>query len=65
VQCLCLPQNDSTVPPTVARNLRLGIWINSQRVGKRKLDRGEPCKGMTGERAARLTRRSASSGTPQ
>ena len=32
----------------------LGGWIYHQRVGKKKLDRGEPCKGMTAARAAKL-----------
>jgi hypothetical protein len=36
-------------------NPRLAGWISNQRQYKRRLDRGEPSKGMTAERAARLT----------
>jgi hypothetical protein len=47
---------DSSVPQDWAEDPRLGSWVNTQRVGKRKLDRGEPSlSGMTAERAARLT----------
>jgi hypothetical protein len=34
---------------------RLAAWVNKQRQFKKKLDRGEPCKGMTAGRAAKLT----------
>jgi hypothetical protein len=33
----------------------LGRWVSTQRVRKKKLDRGVPAEGMTLERAARLT----------
>ena len=38
-----------------AEESALGSWVNTQRALKRKLDRGEPRKGMTAERATRLT----------
>jgi hypothetical protein len=43
------------VPPGRAEDARLAHWVNAQRYGKRKLDRGEPSKGMTAARAAALT----------
>ena len=46
---------DCSVPRGWSEDPRLGTWVMMQRVGKRKLDRGEPSKGMTAERAARLT----------
>ena len=46
---------DCSVPKGWAEDPRLGNWVNDQRTVKRKLDRGEHCKGMTVERAARLT----------
>ena len=46
---------DCNVPKRWAEDPRLGNWVNDQRQRKRKLDRGEPCKGMTAERAAKLT----------
>jgi hypothetical protein len=46
---------DCSVPQDWAADSALGRWVNSQRVGKRKLDRGEPSEGMTVARAARLT----------
>jgi hypothetical protein len=46
---------DCSVPQRWAEDLELGNWVNTQRVRKQKLDRGEPGKGMTAERAARLT----------
>ena len=46
---------DCSVPQRWAEDLELGNWVNMQRVRKQKLDRGEPGKGMTAERAARLT----------
>ena len=45
---------DCSVPQDWAADSALGRWVNSQRVGKRKLDRGEPSEGMTAEQAARL-----------
>jgi hypothetical protein len=46
---------DCSVPKRWAEDPRLGKWVNNQRHLKRKLDRGEPSKAMTAERAARLT----------
>jgi hypothetical protein len=46
---------DCDVPNLHADDLPLGRWVDKQRTLKRKLDRGEPCEGMTAERAARLT----------
>ena len=46
---------DCSVPKGWAEDPRLGRWVSTQRVCKRKLDRGEPSGGMTAERAARLT----------
>jgi hypothetical protein len=46
---------DCNVPQGWAENPRLASWVTNQRVYKRKLDRGEPSKGMTATRAARLT----------
>ena len=46
---------DCNVPRRWAEDPRLGKWVDHQRGRKRKLDRGEPSKGMTAERAARLT----------
>jgi hypothetical protein len=46
---------DCNVPVGWAEDPRLGSWVDAQRQSKRKLDRGEPRKGMTVERAARLT----------
>jgi hypothetical protein len=46
---------DCNVPTRWAEDPRLGGWVNHQRALKQKLDRGEPSKGMTAERAARLT----------
>jgi hypothetical protein len=45
---------DCSVPFRWAEDLRLGWWVDKQRAYKRKLDRGEPCEGMTAERAAKL-----------
>jgi hypothetical protein len=42
------------VPQRWAEDPTLGKWVNTQRVGKRKLDRGEPSEGMTAARAAKL-----------
>ena len=46
---------DCNVPLRWADDKQLGKWVVHQRGRKRKLDRGEPSKGMTAERAARLT----------
>jgi hypothetical protein len=45
---------DCNVPEGWAKDPQLGTWADTQRVGKRKLDRGEPSRGMTAERAAIL-----------
>jgi hypothetical protein len=45
---------DCNVPKRWAEDLRLGRWVDSQRTGKKALDRGEDSRGMTSERAARL-----------
>jgi hypothetical protein len=42
---------DCNVPRSWAEDPRLGQWVSDQRKGKRKLDRGEPAKGMTAARA--------------
>jgi predicted secreted Zn-dependent protease len=46
---------DCNVSSRWAEDPRLGNWVKSQRTLKRKLDRGEPSKGMTVERVVRLT----------
>jgi hypothetical protein len=46
---------DCSVPQGWAEDPRLGRWVGDQRTRKRKLDHGEPSKGMTAERAAKLT----------
>jgi hypothetical protein len=46
---------DCSVPFRWAEDLRLGRWVKDQRLLKRKLDHGEPSRGMTAARAARLT----------
>jgi hypothetical protein len=46
---------DCNVPYGWAEDPPLGSWVNRQRSSKRKLDRGDPCDGMTVDRAARLT----------
>jgi hypothetical protein len=47
---------DCKVPWGWTEDQRLGQWITDQRKYKKKLDRGEPGRGMTAERrAARLT----------
>ena len=45
---------DCSVPKCWAEDPRLGRWVDTQRTGKRLLDRGEPSEGMTVARAARL-----------
>ena len=45
---------DCNVPRGWAEDPSLGSWVNTQRRGKRKLDRGEPSYGMTAARAAKL-----------
>ena len=44
---------DCDVPNRYANDRPLGTWVAVQRTRK-KLDCGEPCEGMTLERAARL-----------
>jgi hypothetical protein len=46
---------DCWVPAAWAEDPRLGRWVAAQRTHKKKLDRGEPCSGMTAARAAKLT----------
>ena len=48
-------RGDCSVPQQWAEDPKLGRWVNGQRQYKKMLDRGEPCKGMTAERVARLT----------
>jgi hypothetical protein len=45
---------DCSVPRGRDCSVPLGNWAKTQRQYKRKLDRGEPSKGMTAERVARL-----------
>jgi hypothetical protein len=45
---------DCNVPRGWAEDPALGIWVNMQRAYKKKLDRGELCKGMTAARVAKL-----------
>jgi hypothetical protein len=45
---------DCNVSQGWAEDLKLGRWVNSQRQSKKKLDGGEPSKGMTVARAAKL-----------
>jgi hypothetical protein len=45
---------DCSVPLRWAEDPVLGQWVNGQRKLKKALDRGEPSKGMTAERAAKL-----------
>jgi hypothetical protein len=45
---------DCNVPQGWAEDPRLGAWVKGQRKSKKALDRGEPSKGMTAARAARL-----------
>jgi cobalamin biosynthesis protein CobT len=45
---------DCNVPRSWAEDLTLGEWVKGQRYRKKKLDRGEPGKGMTAARAAKL-----------
>jgi hypothetical protein len=45
---------DCNVPHRWAEDQRLGRWVGDQRAGKRKVDRGEPSRGMTVARAAKL-----------
>ena len=42
------------VPFHWPENPALGQWVSSQRTLKKRLDRGEPCEGMTAARAAQL-----------
>jgi hypothetical protein len=45
---------DCNVPKGWAEDPPLGGWVNSQRVLKKKLDRGNPSPGMTAARVAKL-----------
>ena len=45
---------DCNVPHGWAEDPGLGNWVNTQRRGKKALDRGDPSRGMTAARAARL-----------
>jgi hypothetical protein len=45
---------DCNVPVRWAEDPGLGKWVNNQRKGKTKLDRGEPSLGMTAARAVKL-----------
>ena len=45
---------DSNVPQKWAEDPKLGQWVSNQRTGKKLLDRGKPCRGMTAERATKL-----------
>jgi hypothetical protein len=45
---------DCIVPRRWAEDKPLGTWVKSQRLFKRKLDRGEPSEGMTATRVAKL-----------
>jgi hypothetical protein len=45
---------DCIVPQGWAEDKPLGTWVKSQRLFKRKLDRGEPSEGMTATRVAKL-----------
>jgi hypothetical protein len=45
---------DCNVPQGWAEDPPLGQWVNRQRAGRKALDRGEPSKGMTAARMAKL-----------
>jgi hypothetical protein len=45
---------DCNVPARWAEDPRLGSWVSDQRACKKKLDRGEPSRGITAARVARL-----------
>jgi hypothetical protein len=45
---------DCNVPRSWAEEPPLGRWVDKQRACKKQLDRGEPCRGMTAARAAKL-----------
>jgi hypothetical protein len=45
---------DCNVPRSWPEDKRLGAWVHHQRRGKRLLDRGEPTRGMTAARVAKL-----------
>ena len=45
---------DCSVPKGWGEDPRLGTWANTQRQGKKKLDRGEPSEGMTAARVVKL-----------
>jgi hypothetical protein len=45
---------DCAVPNSWAEDPRLGRWVGTQRAFKKMLDRGDPSKGMTAARVAKL-----------
>jgi hypothetical protein len=45
---------DCNVPRSWPEDKQLGTWVTNQRRGKRLLDRGQPSRGMTAARAAKL-----------
>jgi hypothetical protein len=45
---------DYNVPQGWVTDPRFGIWVNKQRQYKKALDRGDPSKGMTAARVAKL-----------
>jgi hypothetical protein len=45
---------DCNVPCRWTEDPPLGLWVKKQRMFKKALDRGEPSKGMTAARAAKL-----------
>jgi hypothetical protein len=47
-------RGDCNVPQRWAEDPRLARWVNTQRQGKRALDRGAPWSGMTAARVTRL-----------
>jgi hypothetical protein len=49
-----LQHGDCNVPKDWVENPKLANWVGTQRKYKKKLDRGEPCEGMTVGRAAKL-----------
>jgi hypothetical protein len=46
--------DDCNVPRGWAEDSPLGRWVSTQRVRKKQLDRGEPCRGMTAVRSGKL-----------
>ena len=43
---------DCNVPRDWVGDPKLALWVSNQRQYKKRLDRGEPCEGMTAARAA-------------